>query len=594
MDTTTTTLRSARLRLTPEVAETIRGCSFDGLKALPRRGAEIGGLIVATGRLTDEGEEVRLVPCEYLYGPSYHLSARDLPEVCLAKSECEAEGKTLVAYFRSCTRPVMRVEPEDREAIAFVCPDVPFVVLAKPAMSGAARILIFSRNAAGEWTPGEEWELPAPFRVSRAPAPPPIEPPIEEIAPVPPAPPVAAPKPMVPLPLPHPSGTRAWRAVSTGAYLVSDRRQLILFASGGLLVIVIGAALWFRVRSATPPAHSSASPVAEAHATSANDPKLDLAVRDENGRLHLTWNRNSPTAASAVSGELRITDSDKVRSIPLRPADITGGSIVYSPRTPDVTFRLQMTNSEGKVLAEMIRVVGNGPAIRQVASNPVERPVQPPISRAGSVPAPMPEFHDTPSPIEIKREVPRPVQSSPPPVTPTEKAPVTATEKAPVTATQKAPEPQATTAQPSSSQTSTAPPVTAAAPVTTPPVSQPADLPRPAPPVQTAPAPIVTQRQEISTTPPVPVHQVMPTRKAGPYWNIYTPVKVGVLVSIDEKGRVRKVRADDSVKSSNPFLLSVSVAAAREWTFKPATQGGKPITGEYRIEFLFQPDKRAP
>src|SRR5882672_11442965 len=64
---TTTTAPSAPLRLTPELIETIRGCSFDGLKALPRRGAEVGGLITAAGSSLETAEELRLVRCEHLY-----------------------------------------------------------------------------------------------------------------------------------------------------------------------------------------------------------------------------------------------------------------------------------------------------------------------------------------------------------------------------------------------------------------------------------------------------------------------------------------------------------------------------------------------
>src|SRR5690348_7637215 len=61
-------------RLTPEILR--------GLGALKRRGAEVGGLLL--GR-TEPGsprkitiEDFEPVPTEYLTGPSYNLSARDL------------------------------------------------------------------------------------------------------------------------------------------------------------------------------------------------------------------------------------------------------------------------------------------------------------------------------------------------------------------------------------------------------------------------------------------------------------------------------------------------------------------------------------
>jgi hypothetical protein len=581
MDTTTTTIRSARLHLQPEVAETIRACSFDGLKALPRRGAEIGGFILAGSATPPAGEEIRLVPAEYLYGPSYHLSARDLPELRAAKTQCEADGKKVVAYFRSCTRPVMRVEPEDRDAIAFACPDVPFVVLAKPAMSGSTRILVFGRDG-GDWIPGEEWEIAPPFRAVVPPATAPAR------APAPVSKESAAPPPRAPqTALPHPP-TAPRRPLDPR--LLRDPR--LLYAGGGvLLLLCIGVAVRFQGRSVTPPAPSAAVPVADTRATSSNDPKLDLEVRDEKGRMHLSWNRNSESARSAVSGEVQITDSDTVHSIQLHREDITGGSVVYTPRASDVTFRLLMRDREGKAVAEMIRVVGNGPSIQKVP--PAVQPAAPkqlasahppaatpaptipaPKTTAPVVPAPTAEHPDTTSPIEIRREAPQPVQQSSPTVPAAE---------------QRTPEPQASAPAPVAA--------------TAPPVSQPpVELPRPSPPVQTTattaapapnPKPVVPQRQEIVTVPPVPVHQVMPSKKSGLPWNVYAPVTVGVLVTVDAKGKVSKVRADSNIKGGNPFLLAMSLSAARDWTFKPATQGGKPVPGEYRIEFLFQPDQHA-
>jgi TonB family protein len=62
-----------------------------------------------------------------------------------------------------------------------------------------------------------------------------------------------------------------------------------------------------------------------------------------------------------------------------------------------------------------------------------------------------------------------------------------------------------------------------------------------------------------------------------------------VLVSVDAKGRVTGAEGDAGSQGQNPVLVNLALAAAREWRFKPATQGGTAIPGEHRIEFLFRP-----
>src|ERR1051326_6726793 len=134
------------LQLGPELVEIIRGVAFDGLKALPRRGAEIGGFLTALPSVPSVAVDLRLVGCEHLYGPSYRLSERDVPQLAEAKAQSEKDGQVAVAYFRSSTRATVNVEAEDRAAIAAVMPNVPFVVLARPAYNGSALISIHGRD----------------------------------------------------------------------------------------------------------------------------------------------------------------------------------------------------------------------------------------------------------------------------------------------------------------------------------------------------------------------------------------------------------------------------------------------------------------
>src|SRR5206468_1135374 len=130
---------AASLRLTPEIAENIRKLSFDGLKALPRNGAEIGGLITASGSSPGLGDDLVLVQSEYRFGPSYHLSGNDLPLLRQAAEQCRKDRRVAAAFFRSCTGSHDEVDANDRRAILEACPEVPFVVLARPSPDGGAR-----------------------------------------------------------------------------------------------------------------------------------------------------------------------------------------------------------------------------------------------------------------------------------------------------------------------------------------------------------------------------------------------------------------------------------------------------------------------
>jgi hypothetical protein len=158
--------RKAELNLTREALETVRARSLDALKTLPGRGAEIGGLVTSAKSSPSIGANIRLVTCEYSMGASYVLSSSDIDRLRESARQCEAEGQAVIAYFRSCTRPLMKVKPEDEAAIAQGCPSVSFVVMAKPSENGSARVCLFHRDTDDGWHGGTDlmWRPRQPFR----------------------------------------------------------------------------------------------------------------------------------------------------------------------------------------------------------------------------------------------------------------------------------------------------------------------------------------------------------------------------------------------------------------------------------------------
>jgi hypothetical protein len=53
-----------------------------------------------------------------------------------------------------------------------------------------------------------------------------------------------------------------------------------------------------------------------------------------------------------------------------------------------------------------------------------------------------------------------------------------------------------------------------------------------------------------------------------------------------------EAKPDPERRNQNAFLMDRCLAAARQWTFRPASLNGRPILSDYRIEFDFTPQTR--
>ncbi len=115
------------------VLEGVQGEVVSALNAVPRRGAETGGLLL--GRWS--GNELSIesfepVPCEHRFGPSYQLSKADmqvLDETCLRFRAGPRDGLAIVGFYRSVTRPVFGLAAEDQRLFSTYFPDPRHVLL---------------------------------------------------------------------------------------------------------------------------------------------------------------------------------------------------------------------------------------------------------------------------------------------------------------------------------------------------------------------------------------------------------------------------------------------------------------------------------
>ncbi len=116
--------------------------NFDIMKgygAVPKRGAEVGGILLGTAeqgdRLVVRIEDFVTVHCEHLRGPSFILSDNDMVRFTQALEQwAPAPDKRIhaVGYFRSNTRNELQLGPEDRSLIEGRFPATALCLLVRP------------------------------------------------------------------------------------------------------------------------------------------------------------------------------------------------------------------------------------------------------------------------------------------------------------------------------------------------------------------------------------------------------------------------------------------------------------------------------
>src|SRR5258706_9410927 len=140
--------KSISIKLSLDVVDRLQHDVIRGFGAVPRRGAEVGGVLL--GSAAADGPVVRiedyeLIPIEYKRGPSYLLSEEDVQAFEGSLEQLQNGGeKSLrpIGYFRSHTRDLVRLGEEDRPLLSKYLPEPETVVLlirpfgTKPSIAG--------------------------------------------------------------------------------------------------------------------------------------------------------------------------------------------------------------------------------------------------------------------------------------------------------------------------------------------------------------------------------------------------------------------------------------------------------------------------
>jgi hypothetical protein len=371
-----------------DVVDRLQQDVMRGFGAVPRRGAEIGGVLLGTvesGGGAVRVEEYEMVPIEYKRGPSYILSPEDVEAFDAALSELRsgpASGRQPVGYFRSHTRDGVGLGHEDLELLSRDFPQPEAVVLlirpfgTKPSIAG------FYFREKGSFQSGPPLlEFPfrrrdlAPDEVIPAQAPPerprviipprprsdadrPPQPDAEQPGHQPP--PASTPFKRPPLQYVRPGEGDAAVADPMDAFEASGfaskppktrykPRRGLIWAPLSFIFLLIGILLGFQAAiSMRPRAAGGAEPY-----------NIALKVTQSGSDLQLTWDRQSLAIRSAQRGVLTIDDGAYNKPTNLAAGELQGGSVViYRPVTTHVRFRLDLSMKDRDNLSETIEWKG--------------------------------------------------------------------------------------------------------------------------------------------------------------------------------------------------------------------------------------------
>jgi protein TonB len=308
---------------------------------------------------------------------------------------------------------------------------------------------------------------------------------------------------------------------------------------------------------------------------------LALRVEHSGGELMLTWNRESSAIKSATRAVLAISDGAQHENVDMDLAQLRNGSIVYSPSSSDIVFRMEVTGSDQtKTTSESVRVLRTRPSPmpepEQQAQGskgaPAPSPAKPtgasidaaaPDSASGREPAAQAEIRPSTAPAKpfnadsLSQRL-RPVRPTDMPDAPEVGRGGEAVSAAVAVGMNSMP-PLLTSASPAPAAASQSAPVQAASTARTNTRSE-----------QIQQAQLVSRKN--------PEYPAL-AKQAAAHGEVVLTAVIGV------DGKVKEVK----VVSGHPLLRNAAVAAVKQWVYSPTILNGKPVESESRIVLNFVP-----
>ncbi|HLX46512.1 MAG TPA: hypothetical protein VKR43_23855 [Bryobacteraceae bacterium] len=321
-----------------DVVDHLLAVVLRGLGALPKRGAEVGGLLLGSiERASEPGdisivriEDFEPVECEYIRGPSYLFTDADRPvfeAACERWKRSDGRAACAVGFYRSHTRDGLTLAPEDLELLDKHFPSLENIaLLVKPFRTKLSTAGFFFREAGAfpQKTP-----LEFPFRRSDLAG--------EETAQASvtqahsngaAGPPIPAPRTSTAL---APVWTSAPAFAEKAPPAPKARLRNALWIPLSFVFLLVGLALGLMLTSGRGLGVARERPA---------DPSLGLSVTASDQNISVKWDRQAVAIRRAQRGVIEIVDGGETVSRALDAIELQNGSLIYRNASDSVKFRL--------------------------------------------------------------------------------------------------------------------------------------------------------------------------------------------------------------------------------------------------------------
>lgn len=337
-----------------------------GLGAVPKRGAEVGGVLLGSIEWPDPAndhktiirvDDFETVACSYARGPSYLLSDAEREKLEGIVERAARNPKLhAVGYYRSHTREgALMPGDEDRELFSKCFPNpLAIVLLVHPFATKVSMAGLFlgesgmlsssvpvefpfrRREMTGEDAPPRrslQERAERPERIERQERPRRAreeEPKLDfSTLRLPEVRVEAKKEPLAQAPPPQFSLPPSF---AEPAPVTKPQRRGWMWVPICFLFLVLGAGLGYQAAQSMS-LRSGDGPDPKAFA-------LNLTAGKNGNTLTVRWDRESPAVRAAERGVLEIVDGGFSKPVPLDPAHLREGTVVYQNTAPEVTFRL--------------------------------------------------------------------------------------------------------------------------------------------------------------------------------------------------------------------------------------------------------------
>jgi protein TonB len=611
---------------------------IESFRSLTSRGSEIGGLLLGTVKpgspLVVSVEDYEAIPCDYARGPLYRLSDADMGRFeRVIEQRAAAGGALVLGFFRSHTRKGLSLDAEDAaflEARFREPHQVALLVRPYATKASAAGIFIWEQGTLR----AECSYLEFPFRSTQLTAAPPSGGPADPLpagATMAAAPAPAAPKPtaraqIVPIasrreislpPAPAAAPAPAERPAETPAQAMAAAAAAAAASVPASPARPPAAPAKTEIKieeppaAAQPPAPEEAAPKPEKQPGHPHNPAaiviiaaalllaiflfiypgvlhrghaampaqdaspLTLRIERTGTDILLTWNRDSEAIRNASHAVLSISDGERHENYDMDLGQLRNGSIVYSPLTADVSFRMEVTGKgRSRTTSESVRVLRTRPSpIPEENQAPAPAAAKTPGPAAGKAPA-----ADNPAQAVDDPSAEQQPGASGAPTKPFD-ASLLSSRLRPATATGVPVElPDA----PAMSH------VDVQAPSSIPGVNLNNVAPAPAAPPAAAQAPQAARAQAQRPAAGGQIRQAeLVSRREPEYPKLARQMgvkgAVEVVATIGTDGKVKNVQ----VVHGHPLLVKAAVDAVMQWQYRPTLLNGVPVQNETRITLNF-------